>query len=801
MTINSETRVAGPFEGNDSTVTFPFAFKVFDSDELLVVRSADAVETVLVLGSDYSVALNPDQNAAPGGSITLSAPLATGSLLTATSDLQFLQPLDLTNQGGFYPGVINNAFDRVTILLQQLKAIADRTLKFPLSDGQVGDLPGRAERAGSVLAFHEETGEPVVGPNIAAVGSVADAVAAISIVAPHVDAIEIVAANVTDVTNFSDVYYGPSATDPTTRRDGSPLQPGDLYFNTELNDLRSYSGSQWFGGVTGLVTVQNLSGDGVQTEFLLDYAPGSEIVTQIFIHGVYQQKNTYEIGGPGGDLLIFDSPPPVGVDNIEVVVTSLAPTDDVLRNELADTDGVELVTGAYRKVATFEALRNISKTKNDYVRVVRPGAGSRILNLDYALDPTDTTTADDNGLVVVAADGGRWKLAFERTIDIKVFGMAAGSDMTAAVNSAAMALYQRGGGEVIIGENYSQSGKILMLPHVTIRGTGSGSTPRIAVSFTGAAYETTRPAGWIPTFCIDSHVCGLTLAGPGIASTAEAFSIRNAMQCSVRLNEIALFGYAFRWNKGTTSEANMEQSFFNIIEQNFIKPCGRGHFFQGAANRNTISTNSIADANVAYDFGGTFNYSETNTFINENIEGCRSWAEWPAGVIYSQTWVGICIENPSSNPYVCLVKDPGRQVFVNLSLIPLGDASSISMFSVGGAKPSMVLGSAASSGTNRLGLIVNEPLKLHDQAQYWSHHASTVYTGTIPGNSFVTVSIPLALASLNDRAFASSLRPLLGCTLNASAQAGGVTLEIVNGTSSNVTLTSVEISVLVTKFL
>ena len=54
-----------------------------------------------------------------------------------------------------------------------------------------------------------------------------------------------VAANVADVTNFADVYIGPSATDPTTRTDGSALQAGDIYFNTGANNLNIYTGAAW----------------------------------------------------------------------------------------------------------------------------------------------------------------------------------------------------------------------------------------------------------------------------------------------------------------------------------------------------------------------------------------------------------------------------------------------------------------------------------------------------------------------------------------------------------------------------
>jgi hypothetical protein len=339
MTINSETRVAGPFDGNDSTVSFPFTFKVFDSDEVRVVAETGAIETDLELGTDYTVVLNADQNAAPGGSVVLAAPLPTGTRLTLTSALEMLQPVDLTNQGGFYPRVINSALDRLTILLQQLASVVSRTLKFPLSDGPVGDLPGRSARAGTVLAFDEATGEPVAGPDISSVNGVAGALVAINTVSNNIVDVNTVADNIADLSNFSGVYYGPSATDPTTRRDGSPLQVGDLYFNTFTDALRTYNGTAWRESVSGVVTVQNLSGDGVRTQFPLNYAPESEVITHVFIGGAYQQKNTYELGGANGNVLIFNEAPAAGTDNIEVVVSSLTPSDDKLRQELAEPTG------------------------------------------------------------------------------------------------------------------------------------------------------------------------------------------------------------------------------------------------------------------------------------------------------------------------------------------------------------------------------------------------------------------------------------------------------------------------------
>ena len=135
MTINSTTRKAGPFTGTGTVSAFPFGFKVFQASDLFVVRLdvSASVEQTLVLNANYNVTLNPDQNSNPGGIVTLTAPLAVGYTLTLTSDVPDTQPTDLTNQGGFYPDVINDALDRATIQIQQVQTEIDRTITAPIS--------------------------------------------------------------------------------------------------------------------------------------------------------------------------------------------------------------------------------------------------------------------------------------------------------------------------------------------------------------------------------------------------------------------------------------------------------------------------------------------------------------------------------------------------------------------------------------------------------------------------------------------------------------------------------------------
>lgn len=158
MTISSLIRKAGPYPGDGTAATFPFAFKVFTASDVEVVRLevSTSIETQLVLLTDFTVALNADQNTNPGGSVTLIAGnLASGFTLLLTSKVTPLQGTDLTNQGGFYPEVINDALDKSTILIQQQQDTVDRSIKFSLTNtiGSLEITQNAAARSNKVLGF------------------------------------------------------------------------------------------------------------------------------------------------------------------------------------------------------------------------------------------------------------------------------------------------------------------------------------------------------------------------------------------------------------------------------------------------------------------------------------------------------------------------------------------------------------------------------------------------------------------------------------------------------------------------
>ena len=166
MTISSTTRTAGPYAGTGSQTVFGFNFKVFQASDVLVVQTdASGNVTTLALTTNYTVALNSNQDTSPGGSVTLLVAPAVGYSITLSSQVQALQGANLANAGNFYPSVINNALDYLTILVQQLYTSMLGALRFPIGDPSSNvTLPSEPARANNLLGFDSNGNAIVVAP-------------------------------------------------------------------------------------------------------------------------------------------------------------------------------------------------------------------------------------------------------------------------------------------------------------------------------------------------------------------------------------------------------------------------------------------------------------------------------------------------------------------------------------------------------------------------------------------------------------------------------------------------------------
>ena len=119
------------YTGNGVTTSFPYTFRIFKKTDLSVsVIDLSENITVLVLDTDYTVTNAGGYN---GGNVVLTTPLANGWQISIARELEPTQETDLRNQGKFFAEVHEDAFDKLTMLIQQGFSIFRLALRKPSS--------------------------------------------------------------------------------------------------------------------------------------------------------------------------------------------------------------------------------------------------------------------------------------------------------------------------------------------------------------------------------------------------------------------------------------------------------------------------------------------------------------------------------------------------------------------------------------------------------------------------------------------------------------------------------------------
>ena len=153
------------YTGNGTTTSFSIPFKFVDDSHIVVKNLTTTTETTWVDGTDYT--LSGAGNDAGGTLTATAAPAATETLLIYRT-VPLLQELDLVLTGSFNSQNVEDRFDLLYMLVQQLgEGIApgsgnvSKQLKFPDQDDTSLDatLPIAADRANKVLTF-DANGEP-----------------------------------------------------------------------------------------------------------------------------------------------------------------------------------------------------------------------------------------------------------------------------------------------------------------------------------------------------------------------------------------------------------------------------------------------------------------------------------------------------------------------------------------------------------------------------------------------------------------------------------------------------------------
>ena len=216
FSITDQTRRA-QYTGNGSTTEFSFSFQVNNTSAIKVYVDATLQTESThydIKTSTNSAGLNTDGT---GKVVFKTTPSdytpANNAIVSIISDLPLSRSSVYTTGGNITATSLENDFDTITMILASHEERLDRTMVAPVRDAVSVDLtlPDKDDRKGRVLGFHETTGVPQQGPQIADVQSLAAITADIGTLADiedgtdATDAIQTVAGISSNVTTVAGV--------------------------------------------------------------------------------------------------------------------------------------------------------------------------------------------------------------------------------------------------------------------------------------------------------------------------------------------------------------------------------------------------------------------------------------------------------------------------------------------------------------------------------------------------------------------------------------------------------------------
>lgn len=147
------------------TTQFSVPFRFFHATDLKVTRVlADGTRVALAYGSDWTVS---GADSPSGGTLTRTA-ATNGATVIIDRDTSIDQQTHYSNGDAFPASSHERALDKLTAIAQEVRALLDRTMRFPAGEGSF-ELAYAAARAGMYLAFDGD------GLPIASSGTGADA--------------------------------------------------------------------------------------------------------------------------------------------------------------------------------------------------------------------------------------------------------------------------------------------------------------------------------------------------------------------------------------------------------------------------------------------------------------------------------------------------------------------------------------------------------------------------------------------------------------------------------------------------
>ena len=152
MTISTLT-IKNSYNGDGSVTAFNYTFKITNEDDIEVItRTSAGTETVKVLTTDYTVS---GVGNAGGGTVTFVTAPASGLTVILRRDTPQTQGLDLIENDPLPANSLEDAFDKLTSITQELQEENDRSIKLSRTNTMTSTefTVGASDRANKILAF------------------------------------------------------------------------------------------------------------------------------------------------------------------------------------------------------------------------------------------------------------------------------------------------------------------------------------------------------------------------------------------------------------------------------------------------------------------------------------------------------------------------------------------------------------------------------------------------------------------------------------------------------------------------
>jgi hypothetical protein len=167
MTTPTENRLS-TYIGNGVATSFPFNFNIPEegAEVILIEEIATGIQT-RATPSEYTITGLGDVN---GGTVTYplsGSPLSSDFKILITRDVSLVQTTSVSNQTAYFAEVVERVWDRLTMMIQDTRAVADRAVKTTEGGADITITPGDEDD----VPVWDDGGNLIPGPTTTQIAS------------------------------------------------------------------------------------------------------------------------------------------------------------------------------------------------------------------------------------------------------------------------------------------------------------------------------------------------------------------------------------------------------------------------------------------------------------------------------------------------------------------------------------------------------------------------------------------------------------------------------------------------------